>query len=375
MIDQAPGGFVSLRNNPDDSPSLPQNELTLRFSNIASLNVTTGRGSDTITVHKAAKTGMYGGQSDKEIPVEFNTGDGKDSLTLNDSAVSGPNAIRTLANLGGDSDAVVVRTQGTNSLINVDSGDGEDDISIEAAAANTIVDVSTGRADDVNDAIRISGQGLAPGSDVRLALGREEQDALRFNSERDAATQSDWNVAVTANYIRVEDAAGNAFGAVTKIDLFENDGSVTAKALGEVEIENVGGELLATSAVAKQGATIAQGMNQVRITEGDSITLAGYTNFAPQDCEFGCTRNRIVYAWDLNGDGRFTELVTSNSQVELAWQDLVDYGFDDGPVEDANGVMVRKRDVPLRISYISESLDSEGRVVPRNTAIRQNDTS
>ena len=42
----APGGFVALHNNADDSPFLPPIETRLSFSGIKSLNITTGSGSD-----------------------------------------------------------------------------------------------------------------------------------------------------------------------------------------------------------------------------------------------------------------------------------------------------------------------------------------
>ncbi len=58
LISGAPGGFVAFRNNPHDSTALPPVELFVDFANFASLDVTTGRGEDLITVLETPDSGM-----------------------------------------------------------------------------------------------------------------------------------------------------------------------------------------------------------------------------------------------------------------------------------------------------------------------------
>ncbi|MEZ6092126.1 MAG: PKD domain-containing protein [Pirellulaceae bacterium] len=373
LVDQAPGGFVSLHNNLSDSPSLPTSEMSLTFSNINRLTVTTGSGVDDITVHEAANSGVADGPK-KPIPLEVSTGGGKDSLAINDAAMGAGGQIMTMANLGADRDLLTIRTRGDASLVDIDSGDGADEIVVESIAGGTILDLSTGQDDQEQDLVRVGGQGLQTGSQVRLS--KDATDQFSFESERDVTTQSAFTVtASNIDGVHVNDASGGSFGAVTEINIFSG-GGVTAQSLDTVSIASLGEELVAGAAVAEEGSSVVQGVAQATVAEGKGIILAGFSNIAPNACDADCERETITYAWDLNRDGRFTELVTTESQVMLSWDELVDYGFDDGPLEDdATADKRRRRDIPLRIKYVLQPIDANRAVNQSQSIVQYSDTS
>ncbi|MBI2478372.1 MAG: hypothetical protein HYV60_06945, partial [Planctomycetia bacterium] len=73
-----------------------------------------------------------------------------------------------------------------------------------------------------------------------------------------------------------------------------------------------------------------------------------------------------TYAWDLNGDGLFTEFITEEPLTTFAWDDLVDFGF-----AAKGGGEYR---VPLRVTRTFRTFDPATDLLPQVTSVQQSDS-
>ncbi len=101
------------------------------------------------------------------------------------------------------------------------------------------------------------------------------------------------------------------------------------------------------------------------IVQGGSVTLS--SNSSIPDVTPGANQTiTVMYAWDLNRDGLFTELVSSNPSSVLTWDDLIDFGYDT-----KGGGEFR---VPLRVTRTFSTFDPAIDQVPRVTNVQQSDS-
>ncbi len=135
----APGGFVTLNNNANDSVSLPPGETDLTYTNISALDITAGSGDDTVTVNQAPTNGTT---APVAIPFTINNGSGADSVTLNDAG----NDVTTTVTLGNGQNTFTMdssRQTSTGAVVNVSMGSGADSVMIVQVAPNTALTVDT----------------------------------------------------------------------------------------------------------------------------------------------------------------------------------------------------------------------------------------
>ncbi len=305
------GGFVSLHNNADDSPALPPVETKFAFSNIQSLAIKTGGGSDVVTVNQAPTDGLAGGAV---IPIDVNTGDGMDSFTLNDAG----DQVLTSADLGSGDDSFTLRTQreAAGGNVQVRTGDGADAILTEEVAINSTVmiwtEAVTGDPDSTwTDNVRVAATGIHQNANVTIETGNGGEDFLSYEVELAAITEG--NQIINGN-----NANGN------QLQLNWNDantpyGSVFAKVGSNNELPN--------NEFAFAGLTpVASVVDPGAITQGSSVTFESNSDL-PIVAQSAETTVTTTYAWDINNDGLFTEFVTEEPATTFAWEDLVDFGF------------------------------------------------
>jgi 6-phosphogluconolactonase (cycloisomerase 2 family) len=322
LISGAPGGFVEFRNNPHDSTALPPVELFVDFANFASLDITTGRGEDLITVFETPDSGMGddgAASSAAPIPVSFNTGAGQDGLTLNDAAGLGDFMIT--GDLGSGDDQLMVRTEdnvsssrnartfartvGAPAEIRINTGTGADTIMVQSLSSNSILDIDTGDgATDEADQIIVVGQGLASGSNVEFATGTNDIydfDIENFGSNPDLANGEPGTLQL-----------GSEFGIATLM-VGGTPTNVT------FQPGTPAPRLEAIALVASLDAPDTQA-KEIVINEGTGIKLD-----VSQSVLVGTAP--VTYAWDFNGDGFFTELTTQDEIQELSWEELKELGL------------------------------------------------
>jgi hypothetical protein len=314
----APGGFVKLKNNPHFSPALPAVQLNVSFGNMASLSVITGAGDDNITVHTAPNSDgpdeptIYA----HAIPLDFQTGDGFDSLTLNDAAAD------ITGNLGAGEDTFTLRTthrddipQNTPLTISIDTGSESDKIIVEKVGPNQLVNIVSN---------------ISPGDDVQV-------DSSGIDASSMVTIDVSMNDTVTVK--------GRATELPERLSLTSNSDEP------DFELKNVVFGDPVTAAATVQPNPVPEGLG------GEFFTLdaSGSTWSAPS----AGNQVTIQYAWDMNGDGLFTELVSENAIINLTWDDLVDFGFADADVIDSF-----ERRLPLRVTRIEK--DATGKEVARD---------
>lgn len=423
------GGFVSLHNNADDSPALPAVELNIDFTNIQALRIATGGGEDFITVHEAASSGMVpDGQVAFSIPVEITTGDGADSLTLNDAAGD----FTTRAELGGGNDYFTIRTQRTAANVDVDTGPGADNILVKETAEDTTLVVSSGRDDAAVvgglDVIRADVASIPVSSSVTILADRTDEyviDAEEYNPLVAGNGTVLGLVSGGLDYQVQDNDNGSPLGGVVRREFFDVQVQPEELAGFEAEQFSTSGAAIASAHIgfeffaanlnanantittdsphgfadgqqvrflhasdAPAGVQVSEagslpsyytvevlGSNRFRlrltldngfpveepvvadlsagdgsyllfadeiaIPEGRGITLAAREEGFCAFCEVVYRE----YAWDLNRDGVYTDLVTQRESIELTWQDLVDYGYTEGGIQGD----VRHR-IPLRVT-------------------------
>ncbi|WP_075087549.1 PKD domain-containing protein [Verrucomicrobium spinosum] len=211
------------------------------------------------------------------------------------------------------------------------------------------------------------------------------------------------NVIFTQNSVSGSQAALDAIGA-------------------RVENANDPNSLYAQGSVGTAGSTSGSGTT-VTIAEGEGIVLDASGTRLPEDpvitygeAQNGLLGKRVTYsfAWDLNGDGSYTEyeqvfldyvvtaqvnedflaylqthaepgagtnlldpslqafdlvartiLVEKSPVIELSWDDLVDFGFSNADIVGA----IEKR-LPLRITRVEQHFDVEGQLILQNEQSR-----
>jgi hypothetical protein len=329
LLLEAPGGFVSLHNNTDDSPVLPPMEVTLAFGNMAALNVVTGPGDDNMTVHAAPNSGGTGETTTTHnaIPLSVQTGDGFDSLTLNDVAAN------TTAFLGDGEDTFTLRSTdravpvGSALTVDVDTGAGSDTIIVESVGANTtvVIDSNTSPGDD----IQVDVSGIDSTSTVTIDVSAD--DTVRVKQAKNDDTQKD------------EDAVFQIVGS-GKLNLTSNS--------DEPDYD------LSKIIFGKPVTAVATASP---LSEADEVFTLDASGSGWAEALPG---NELVieYAWDMNGDGLFTELVSDQAVIPLAWDDVVDFGFADGDV-----IGSTEKRLPLRVTRVEQSI-ADGTEVSRESS-------
>lgn len=306
LVDNAAGGLVTFTNNPNNSPQLPPVELNIDFRNMAAFNIFTGVGNDRINVIKAPRTGSDAtNTSDPLIALTIDTGSGNDEVALNDVGAS------TAVKLGdGDDTFTVRRKAGVDPTVDVEGGAGDDQFNIASVEGGLTVNIDPGAG---NDTASIDASGVETGSQVNF-LNSDPNDVFRIESGGAAPTGqagSQYQVA--------------GFGTI-----------------------NVG----AASVQSLAGFNAVAGLSANDINEGDGVTLDAAASLIPQ------TGGRVEYAWDLNRDGAFTEMVTSAPTKALSWLDVRDYILGTQSVAD----VVEFR-IPLRVTYSVDILDANNEVI------------
>ncbi len=296
------------------------------FANFASLDVTTGRGEDLITVLETPDSGMGSdgvASSAAPIPVNFNTGAGQDALTLNDAA--GLDDFVIHGDLGAGDDQLTVRTLGTPSAnrsarasvgafartagspaeIQVNTGSGADTIMVQSLSANSLLDINTGDgATDEADRVIVVGQGLASGSNVEFVTGTNDSyqyDIENFGSNPDLANGEPGTLQLGAEF-----GVAKLMVNGTPTNTTFQPGTPPPK-------------LEAIALVAPSNASV-EPSKQIVINEGVGITLD-----VSQSVLVGS--EPVTYSWDFNGDGFFTEFTSQDEVLQLSWDELKELGL------------------------------------------------
>ena len=315
LTDQGVGGFVTLHNNAFNSPALPAANISLAFGNMKALNVITGAGDDNITVHTAANNGGVNQTTTaaNAIALRIDTGDGFDSLTLNDVAAN------VTANLGDGKDTFTLRSSRDMTenpvTVKVDTGSKSDAIIIDSvgAKATVIVETNTSPGDDV----QIDASGINPTSQVTIKVSLNDHVTVKGVNTLPADKKVIQLPGSSIDNLRLEDSVNQS--AIDNNDIVLSD-KVTAR-------------LAASTATLNEGGTLRLDASQSSVipaNAGEWVT--------------------VQYAWDLNGDGLFTEFVSDQSIIDLSWSDLLDFGFASG---DVVGSITKV--LPLRVTRIVES--------------------
>ncbi len=103
---------------------------------------------------------------------------------------------------------------------------------------------------------------------------------------------------------------------------------------------------------------------------GDSVTLQSDSTI-PQPSLAADQTATISYAWDLTGDGLFTDLVTSSAQTTLSWADLVDFGFGLKGGSGDHGLSYYP--LGLQVTLTVKTFDPTVDLVPQITSIEQSE--
>ncbi|MFO0875850.1 MAG: PKD domain-containing protein [Gemmataceae bacterium] len=304
LIDQAPGGLVTFRNNAALSTQLPPIELNVEFVGMRDVAIFTGDGNDRISVLRAPK------HLNQLIDLTIRSGAGNDEVTLNALG-----AVTTVDTGAGDDRFIVRRKDGLDPVLNATTGTGDDDIEIlEVGGDTTTVTIDTGTG---RDNITVEGRGIAPTNSVTLQT--DANDTGLFRTE---GTETAGNVQ-TGTTFQVAGQGAVTFGAGTL-----------------VTVEN-------QSVVPVARAAILPGI----VLQGQGVQLDASASILP-------TTGTITYAWDLNRDGAFTELVTSSPTVSLTWDELLDRLFMDDTFV---GEMTTS--IPLRVTRTVPIFDTEGKQI------------
>ena len=344
LLSDNPGGFVTLHNNAEDSPILPPIESHLQFRNIPSVTIATGSGDDQITVHNVRNRGRPSACLDRQRP---GFGDAQRCRGQHDGR-NWPRCRRG-ARFGTRVEPIPAGVEGEHgggAHIDITTGDGADAIRISQVANFSTVTISTeGPTDDPDnnwvDQIQVSGRDLGRGSQVTVDVG---------------------NGGAGGDEIIYEVGGNETFDAnATELGL-DGFGSLSLKVGG------VPTPPLAIDFLTADETVVAATAGTVSINEGEALTLDGSASQRPTDLDAACATDPLcdvsyIYAWDLNADGLFTELVTDQDQITLSWQDLLDFGFD---VSNTFGGGAQRR-VTLQVARVVHTLDGTGGVTATET--------
>ena len=294
----APGGFVTLHNNANDSVSLPPGETDLTYTNISALDITAGSGDDTVTVNQAPTNGTT---APVAIPFTINNGSGADSVTLNDAG----DKVTTTVNLGNGQNTFTMNTSRQNSpgvIVNVSMGSGSDSVMIVQVATHTTLTVNTqGRTtEDVTAPAIPSSSGVSINSPTATKLVyqlRGTEDNSNFVNADGNQLQLGWQDPNTPYGSLTTSVGGN--------DKVPTDSTFANSTDWPVAI--IDPSLDRDNSNEPSGAGPAGALT---VYAGDAVTLQSDSTI-PTPTVGPNQTYKISYALDLTGDGLFTDLLTS----------------------------------------------------------------
>jgi 6-phosphogluconolactonase (cycloisomerase 2 family) len=240
---------------------------------IASLNVTTGAGDDSVRL----------GSVTGPASVSINTGAGQDSVVDQDSTAGQTVAV----DLGGDANSFDLRATGAGSTTSVLGGDDNDTFHVFQTAPGSTVTLNGGAGDDL---FRVAATQI--GSDVTIVGGAESTgDTLEF----DSTVPTTYPVQPTTpdGSLRVGTPAGTPD---TRFNLVNYTSIESVKVL--------------TVPQANPGSGYV-------VQEGSSLTLDASASIVPN--------GPATYVWDVNGDGSFGEV--TGVRPTLTWAQLNQAGI------------------------------------------------
>ncbi len=248
----------------------------------ADLNINTGAGNDTVNAV------MLGGVSN------IITGSGDDSVLINN--VLGGSTITVSTGTGNDTiniDKVFAGSDSNNKTkLTVDAGEGNDSIEVKVIEANTEVKLMGNSGDDT----------------ISLYAGGIAQNALVSVYGN---TMADSNNNLGDDTLEYYGTPSNAPGLPAgTIAAFSDSSVLTYNAIDHIELS--GAALLASLEILEIGG----------ITEGGSFTLSGANSSIPD----GATAK---YEWDLNNDGIYDNIASTDDEWTVDWATLVSLGIVD----------------------------------------------
>ncbi len=260
------------------------------FSKMKSLAVNGGSSADTIRVVQAPGT----------IPLTINGNGGGDLVSIADLGLKGSNVTTTVNFGGGTNELVVNQTYLRSDAGNLvaTGGSGSDTFNIQALARGSQVTIGARDTAAVVDVIRIAGAGLADVTSVTVN-GR-------------TATTVGGQVTGPVLFYNGAGASVSAGATTSGTISLDGQGSVT---FNNLNYNTTNPQQVFVSTPPKpsftitpaSGSTPSEGVG-VTLTASDAAGLAG-----------------VTYAWDLDGDGQFTD--ATGSTVVLSWGQLVALGI------------------------------------------------
>ncbi len=284
------GGIAAFSSIPPDVEP-PSGGFAVSFeapaqTSIALLGIETGDHVDTISQLRPANSAN----------TEFNTAGGGDFVTLFELAGT------TTLNTADGSDEIELRSALPDTTLTVNAGNDADVIRVRRTGTGSTTTIDTGAGED-----RIEVSGLALLSDITINEPAGDpppptgEDILAFDSQ-------DKQIAPTIpvvpdGTIKIEDETSPAatYYTVHYFDILEVQTFAPPLA-------DAGGPYVIDEGIEAQGG---------------SITLDGTGSISNSPI--------VSYQWDINGDGSFGDKTTA--EPTLTWDELRDFGLDDGLAE------------------------------------------
>ena len=263
----SPGGISTF--DPVTLASPPPHTLTVSYSNVQTLGLTTGSSDDFIAETRPADA----------TTVTINTGDGFNTVNLLDFKGN------TTVNGGVGNDNVTVRSA-TGGHLTINAGAGDDFVQLENALAGDVINVNGGAGDDTflvaSGALSASATVTIDGGAPAVAPG----DTLLFDStglpiNPDSPTLPNGTIQIS----------GSGHGKVTYTNIESIPGYVGAKV-------DAGGPYT--------------------VSLGQPLTLSGSATAATDS-------TILAEYWDVNGDGIFGD--ASGYNPTIPWSTLVALGL------------------------------------------------